>query len=391
MRRYRGLWPVSGKSFRTRLLLAAVLLVTLAVSLAGCSRGGLNSQLNRITAGQRFDLTRWEISEVVGQLGGLFGRPSGLADRSAEVKDYFSNVENATIPARDVSAIIEAQIRQAYHDAGVNNPFDKLIKPTFGFPPVNIYLRKPPHLLVVSPRDHIERIADVLLLPDMTTAAMEKIEDAVARLGYSGLVVDLGGIATYPSYVSNQYGLEFALQTAAHEWLHQYLAFTPLGFDYVLDLIGLRRNPDIAAINETVASLVGDEIGTDVYNRYYAANVTRPAPAPTNNTTNTFDFNAAMRETRVRVDALLAQGKVDEAEAYMNQRRDYINAHGYYIRKLNQAYFAFYGTYTNAPTSVDPLGQEMRDLRAQSGSLKSFLDTVTALTTRSEVAAAIGK
>jgi hypothetical protein len=387
----RASWHGSGTGIKTRLVLAAVLLVTLAGSLTGCGSGGLNAQLNRITAGERFDLVRWEVGEIAGDLVRMFSRPADLADRSAEVEDYFSSVDNATVSADDVAAIIGAQVRLAYHDAGVDNPFEKLIKPQIGFPPVNIYLRKPPLLLVVSPRDHIERIKDVLLLPDLPVATQEKIEDEVTQLGYSGLVVDLGGIATYPSYVSNQYGLEFALQTAAHEWLHQYLAFTPLGFDYVLSLAGLKPNPDIAAINETVASLVGDEIGTDVYNKYYAANQPATTPAPPPSGQPAFDFNAAMRETRLHVDDLLAHGRVDEAEAYMNQRRDYINANGYYIRKLNQAYFAFYGTYTNAPTSVDPLGQELRDLRTRSGSLKDFLAAVTTVTTRDQVASLAGK
>ncbi len=367
-----------------------MLLFTLIGSLSGCVSSGLDAQLNRITAGQRFDLVRWEFGEIVSEVGNLFNRSPDLTGRSAEVEDYFADVDNATIPADNVSAIIEAQVRQAYHEAGIDNPFDKYIKPQFGFPPVTIYLRKPPHLLVISPRDHIERIKDVLLLPDMPVATMEKIEDEVTQLGYSGLVVDLGGIATYPSYVSNQYGLKFALETSAHEWLHQYLAFTPLGFDYMLDLLGIKSNPDIAAINETVASLVGDEIGTNIYNTYYAVN--QPAtPAPPPSGQPGFDFNAAMRETRLHVDDLLAQGKVDEAEAYMNQRRDYINDNGYYIRKLNQAYFAFYGTYASSPTSVDPLGQELRDLRSQSGSLRTFLDTVTTLTTRDEVKASLGQ
>ncbi len=390
MQRSRGSWHGSGTGRRTRLVLAALLLVTLVGVLGGCGSGGLDAQLNRITAGERFSLARWEVGELARSFVGMFNRPADLADRSAEVESYFSSVDNATVSADDVAAIIEAQVRQAYRDAGIDNPFGGLIKPQFSFPPVNIYLRKPPLLLVISPRDHIERIKDVLLLPDLPAVKREAIEDEVAQLGYSGLVVDLGGIATYPSYVSDQYGLQFALETAAHEWLHQYLAFTPLGFDYVLSLAGIKPNPDIAAINETVASMVGEEIGGDIYTKYYAE---KPAatPAPPPSGTPSFDFNAAMRETRLHVDDLLAQGKIDEAEAYMNQRRDYINAHGYYIRKLNQAYFAFYGTYTSSPTSVDPLGQEMRDLRAQSGSLKVFLDTVATLTTRDEVKAKLGQ
>ncbi len=66
-----------------------------------------------------------------------------------------------------------------------------------------------------------------------------------------------------------------------------------------------------------------------------------------------------MNETRVTVDQLLADGKIDQAEAYMEQRRELFVAHGYLIRKLNQAYFAFYGGYQTASPGEggsDPIG-----------------------------------
>ena len=62
-----------------------------------------------------------------------------------------------------------------------------------------------------------------------------------------------------------------------------------------------------------------------------------------------FDFNAEMHQTRVIVDRLLAQGKIDDAESYMEQRRVFFWENGYHIRKLNQAYFAFYGAYADQP------------------------------------------
>jgi hypothetical protein len=390
VQRSRGSWNGSGTGWRARLVLAAVLLAVAVLPLAGCRSGGLDAELNRITAGQRFSLARWEVGQVIGEIGSLFDKPADLADRAADVESYFDNPDDPPVSAGDAAAIIGAQVRQAYRDAGVNNPFENVVKPEFGFPPVNLYLHRPPRLLVISPRDHIERIKDVLLLPDMPVETQEKIEAEVAALGYSGLVVGLGGIATYPSYVSDRFGLEFALETAAHEWLHQYLAFTPLGFHYLLHDIGLRPDPDIAAINESVATIVGEEIGADIYDRFYAREqAATPAPPPSDRPG--FDFNAAMRETRLHADDLLAQGRVNEAEAYMNERRDYINAHGYYIRKLNQAYFAFYGTYAAAPTSVDPLGQELRNLRTESGSLEAFLAAVSGITTRDEVTVLLGK
>ena len=41
--------------------------------------------------------------------------------------------------------------------------------------------------------------------------------------------------------------------TAAHEWVHHYLAFYPLGASYF-------RSQDLRTLNETVADVVGDEV-----------------------------------------------------------------------------------------------------------------------------------
>ena len=72
-----------------------------------------------------------------------------------------------------------------------------------------------------------------------------------------------------------------------------------------------------------------------------------------------------MHTTRVTVDALLAAGKINEAESYMEQRRQLFVQNGYTIRKLNQAYFAFYGAYADVPGGAageDPVGPAVRAL-----------------------------
>jgi hypothetical protein len=83
-----------------------------------------------------------------------------------------------------------------------------------------------------------------------------------------------------------------------------------------------------------------------------------------------------MHTTRLEVDRLLAEGKVDEAEAYMEQRRQRLLDHGYVIRRLNQAYFAFHGAYADSPQSAagaDPVGEAVRDLWARSPSPAEFI------------------
>ena len=92
-----------------------------------------------------------------------------------------------------------------------------------------------------------------------------------------------------------------------------------------------------------------------------------------------FDYRAEMHETRVHTDELLTLGKIAEAELYMEIRRQYIWENGYAIRKLNQAYFAFYGAYADVPGGAagkDPVGPAVRALREESDSLADFLHTI---------------
>jgi hypothetical protein len=103
-----------------------------------------------------------------------------------------------------------------------------------------------------------------------------------------------------------------------------------------------------------------------------------------------FEFGPFMRETRLTVDQLLAEGRIDEAEAYMEQRRQTLLDQGYVIRKLNQAYFAFHGSYAVGPAATDPIGGKLRALRDRSASLADFLQTVARFTTASALDTALG-
>jgi hypothetical protein len=96
-----------------------------------------------------------------------------------------------------------------------------------------------------------------------------------------------------------------------------------------------------------------------------------------------FDFRAEMRETRVTADTLLAQGKIQEAEAYMDNRRILFVENGYNIRRLNQAYFAFHGAYADqlgGAAGEDPVGEAVRNLRAQSKTLAEFVRRIAWVT-----------
>ena len=138
----------------------------------------------------------------------------------------------------------------------------------------------------------------------------------------------------------------------AHEWFHHYLVFYPLGRNYW-------SSGEMVTINETVANIAGDEVGNAVYERYYMKEAPQPPPpTPEPGASPTpapdppaFSFNREMRETRLEADRLLAEGKIEEAESYMEQRRLVFADNGYFLRKLNQAYFAFHGSYADRPTA----------------------------------------
>jgi hypothetical protein len=107
-----------------------------------------------------------------------------------------------------------------------------------------------------------------------------------------------------------------------------------------------------------------------------------------------FDFRAEMHDTRVTVDGLLAQGKVDEAEAFMEARRRVLWDHGYRIRKLNQAYFAFYGAYGaggGGAAGVDVVGDAVRLLRRRSPSIAAFVNTMATFSTFEQLEAYVGQ
>jgi hypothetical protein len=96
-----------------------------------------------------------------------------------------------------------------------------------------------------------------------------------------------------------------------------------------------------------------------------------------------------MRETRLAVDKMLAEDKVAEAEHYMEARRQELAGHGYLLRRLNQAYFAFHGSYAVGPSATDPIGGKLRLLRRQTGSLLEFVRTVGGFRSAADLDAAL--
>jgi len=354
----------------------------------GCARPSQSERsIGTITKPFEFNQTEWETRALAGKLWESM-KPArcDCIDDAELVKRYFQADPSERKSMEDrAERILSKQIRQALIEEGIWNPFDSFLPFKVVFPPVDFEFEPPPSLLVVSPREEIKIIKRKTLGPDLPLAEKESIEAQVDRLGYSSLVVELGGVGfTVPTMVYETSDLRRAIEIAVEEWFHQYLFFHPLGFAYALDSLGWRENPDIATMNETIAGIVSKEIAEKVYRKYYAAEgeESHPAEGPS-------EFKLLMREIRINVDKRLAAGDVAGAEAYMREQRDFLASKGYYIRKLNQAYFAFHGTYADEPTTVSPIGLDLQKLRAGSASLAEFVSKVKHMTNYTDLKEAL--
>ena len=288
------------------------------------------------------------------------GRAAALPEKLAELRRTRSALR------ADVEETLETEVGNVLSREGLKSWAGLLL------PPVDVALTRPPRVLVVSPRATIERSESVLLEADIGIDAMDALEDKVLReQDMAALVVNIGGVATYPTIVNDDTSLRFALRTAAHEWLHAYWFFRPLGWN-------IFSSPEMNTLNETAASLAGNEVGDLVFEAVTGQAVEDPPPpAAPEEDPDRFDFSAEMRETRLRVDRLLEEGRIEEAEGYMEERRRLFVDNGFNIRKLNQAYFAFHGTYAASPASVSPIGGQVDRVREASGSVGDFIRTMS--------------
>lgn len=324
-----------------------------------------------------FRLLDWETLHLAQDGGallhGLTHAPDAPPSDADLLRAYFApGADRGTLRPQAETAL-QDEVAQAYLDGGLES---QQPLPTPGlFPPVLVSLTPPPNVLVISPRSAI-RVDSSAVLQAMDPAAQERLEASADSTGVSSLVAPIGGIATYPSMVLEDDSAERVLGSVAHEWLHQYLIFYPLGAGYW-------SSQETREINETTAEMIGSEVGAGVALRLGLGIPGAPQASPPSSRRQAFDFTAFMRETRGHTDELLAVGRVDEAEAYMRARRDELQQHGYSIRKLNQAYFALYGSYGNgfAASPSNPIPDLLRSLRSNSSSLGDFVVRVRGITT----------
>ncbi len=421
----KDLWILSCANWRAicaqlrraiRLALAAGLLLTL-LRFEVPPYGDREAHLDRMLAGKHFDLAGWWIGAMAAKLGYELILPHDSmsdVDQAAFVQDYMRDVavfkrlvgqieaiysDPNVGDAAAASAGLRAQrdalrtslnIRQDIAEAILQDQVQSVLREE-GFavagqvmPPLRFRFTELPDLLVVSRRDKIERIASRELATGLTLEEKARIEEAVdRRFDVSSLVTPIGGLGAYPTMLPETSALRWVLGVIAHEWVHNHLIFTlsPVGLNFL-------SSAEARTINETAAVIVEREIRERVAQRYYpqlyAALVSDVQSSAASGNAQGFDFRAEMRKTRERVDELLAQGRIEEAEAYMEQRRVLFIQNGYLIRKLNQAYFAFHGAYNADPggspaAGKDPIGPAVQELRQRSPSLGAFLREIATI------------
>jgi hypothetical protein len=330
------------------------------------------------------------------QIEQIYANPD-IANKESESSYVRAQRDELIARQRSLAPIAESTLQSQITDALAELGLTAIGQP---IPPVLYHTSPTPLALIVSERTVIQQIANISVLPTLTLDDQIQLEDKVAQsLDVSTLVVPIGGVGVYPTMVMETTDLRWTLDTIAHEWTHNYLNLRPLGLNY-------STTPELRTMNETTASIAGGEVGTYVLQKYYSElipsgskpnldfasfgesflpSITPDDPAP-------FDFRAEMHETRVTADQLLVDGKIDEAETYMEQRRQIFWDNGYLLRKLNQAYFAFHGAYADAPGGAageDPVGPAVRALRAQSDSLAAFINTISWMTSFDQLKQAI--
>lgn len=276
-----------------------------------------------------------------------------------------------------VEAILEGQVAEILREEG------------FGvlgaiFPPISMRFSRVPNLLVTSPRERIRMEVSINVVPlndDKRQALETLIETRFEET--SALIVPLGGIALYPAMILETTSIPWAVETFAHEWLHHYLFFFPLGIYYFGGGDGLAGQA--RAINETTADLFGKAIARKVLTRFYPEqplpsiplHTPSAMPALTPREPLPFDFGREMHMTRVWLDRLLGLGAVEVAEMYLEHRRRIFYEEGYHFRRLNQAFFAFYGGYQAGSVpgvaGEDPIGPAVKQVFAQSTSIRDFV------------------
>jgi hypothetical protein len=417
-------------AIRWRVLLALAITVFAGFTLLGSSTLSASDlkwvELDTVSHSWDWDFAGWELASVGAKLQTQIVQPVAhlnAAEGAALVRSYMDRAQDvgaaeyhldqlyaqpaagdANAPSirdlterRQLEASLtvlnerQALVRPAVEQVIQNQVSAVLAQQQLGagfkaFPPVWFTFTEPPRKLVVSPRDRIATTYYAMLQPNLPADQREQIETTILnKYDLSAYVTAIGGLGAYPTIVVDKAPLSWVLSTVAHEWIHNYLTMFPLGVSYT-------NSSELTILNETVAEIAGNELGAKVLAAYYPELVRefpgkdQPSPSPGDRYgDDTFDFNKEMRHTREVVDLFLKYGRVADAEEYMQIRRQLFEENGYRIRKLNQAYFAFHGSYGTGAAATSPIGPKLQRLRELSPDLRTFLETVRWFTSAADL------
>ncbi|MCK9245410.1 MAG: hypothetical protein M0P11_00445 [Anaerolineaceae bacterium] len=402
---------IAGQYFK--LLLLFVTLAILVTSSAVCFDSSLSS-LSNLTRWNEFNYISWVATALVDKIAnasmGLehfiddekqaeivliylnqVGRVEALENQLEELNfrpDQTGTKEERLLVLTNLQAESKRMHRYGRVAESIlqNQTERTLVELGFGLggqvlPPLLFKVTDLPLNLILSPREQIGNLGSISLKPGLNALEKNRLEDEIlVKFDLAALVEPVGGVGAYPTMVMRTRSINWLTEVIAHEWFHNYLSFYPLGIRYF-------SNDPIKTINETTANLAGKEVGRRVMNQYYPAYVNRfylqgpdPATVLWEGREPAFNYRKQMRETRLAVDYLLSLGRVEQAEDYMKKRREYFWQNGYRIRKINQAYFAFYGSYNDTPgggaAGDDPVGPAVQELRQMAAGLKSFIDEI---------------
>jgi hypothetical protein len=292
---------------RALLRLAQFALVTVAMlALLGRSTLDANgvtwARVNTEISGWGWDIIGWEAAAIAGKLRAGLDQPVAHLDapaRAAVVRDYVARSERIdglegqinrlaaaagsqiTPELAQVQAAIdglrhEQHLRQAAVEQIIEGQVGEQLAAaglTVGntvLPPVLFTFSEAPRKLIVSPRHRIDTAYWAMLDPELPVDARERIETAIfANEDLSAYVTHIGGLGAFPTLVIDRGGLPWLLSTVAHEWVHNYLTLFPLGISY-------GQNAEVTILNETVADIVGDEIGAAALAQHYPELVPTP-------------------------------------------------------------------------------------------------------------------
>lgn len=268
------------------------LLIALVIDRNADHDNSIRGRIALATRGERFDFAVWELGAIFSKAKQeFFGYHAYISEdkRKKLVLEYFAlqsqlwsleqQIESAsqnppasTLPDLQadyektqaelksrrplVEHIIEGQVSTVLQDEGIT-VLGQVV------PPVTMHFLNPPNVLVVSPRDEIRQYTTVVLNPEEFTYRVEleaRVAEAIPEM--SVWITRIGGIGVWPAMVTETDRAVVAFEITAHEWTHHYLIFFPLGMQYL-------SSEETRIINETTATLIGNEVGNKVIQKFY--------------------------------------------------------------------------------------------------------------------------